>query len=73
MADGGKISSIPRAWARPLFHIPADLKALETLANQTKAKLNSLLAKLDADAGVTDVNYAATLTVATADVVVKTK
>lgn len=38
------------------------------LANQTKAKLNATLTKLDADAGVTDTNYSALNAVATADV-----
>lgn len=38
-----------------------------TLANEAKADHNALLAKLDADAGVTDVDYAALHTTAAAD------
>ena len=48
-----------------------DLKAkynvAVTLANEVKADHNALLAKLDADAGVTDTNYAALHTTAAAD------
>lgn len=40
------------------------LGQLVTLANELKADHNALLAKLDADAGVTDTNYAATLATA---------
>lgn len=36
---------------------------LGTLLNDIVTKHNALLAKLDADAGVTDTNYVATLTV----------
>lgn len=38
-----------------------------TLINQLKAKHNALLTKLDADAGVTDTNYASTQNVTAAD------
>lgn len=41
----------------------ADAK-LGDLLNEIITKQNALLAKLDADAGVTDTNYAATLAVA---------
>jgi hypothetical protein len=34
---------------------------LLTVVNQLAAAMNALLAKLDADAGVTDANYAATI------------
>lgn len=44
-----------------------EIAALKALVNETKAKHNALLAKLDADAGVTDVNYVATQAVASAD------
>ncbi len=44
-----------------------EIAALKALVNETKAKHNALLAKLDADAGVTDTNYAATQAVASAD------
>lgn len=50
----------------------ADLRArtgeARTLANEVKADHNALLAKLDADAGVTDTNYAALHAVAATDV-----
>jgi len=49
-----------------------DLEALKTLANEVKADHNALLAKLDADAGVNDTDYAATQTTAAADVTLKT-
>jgi hypothetical protein len=42
-------------------HVADKIKELQT-------KLNALLAKLDADAGVTDVNYASTLGVTVTDV-----
>ncbi len=38
-----------------------------TLVNELKTDYNLVLAKLDADAGVTDTNYAATRAVAAAD------
>lgn len=41
---------------------------MRTLVNELKTKHNALLAKLDADAGVTDTNYAATQAVSSADV-----
>jgi hypothetical protein len=43
------------------------LNQLATLANELKADHNALLTKLDADAGVTDTNYASQRTVAAAD------
>lgn len=63
---------------RLLNELVDDLAALQNLANDLKAKynaqvalvnelkadFNALLAKLDADAGVTDTNYAATRSVA---------
>lgn len=36
------------------------MEAAATLVNELKAEVNGLVAKLDADAGVTDTNYAAT-------------
>lgn len=54
----------------------ADVAALQdavvdlvALANELKADHNALLAKLDLDAGVTDTDYAGSLTVAAANVV----
>jgi hypothetical protein len=44
--------------------------ALATLATECKTDHNALLAKLDADAGVTDTNYVATNTVAASSVTV---
>lgn len=44
------------------------LSSLRTLGNEIKADHNDVLAKLDLDSGVTDTNYAATRTVAAADV-----
>jgi hypothetical protein len=41
---------------------------MRTLVNELKADHNALLAKLDADAGVTDTNYAATVAVEAPDV-----
>jgi uncharacterized protein YoaH (UPF0181 family) len=49
-----------------------DLNAIKNLANELKADHNALLAKLDADTGVTDTNYATLHTVSAADVVLKT-
>jgi len=43
------------------------INQLVTLANELKTDHNALLAKLDADAGVTDTNYAALHTTAAAD------
>ena len=45
----------------------AAVDSLRTLANELKTDHNALLAKLDADAGVTDANYAASHTIAAAD------
>ena len=45
----------------------AAVDSLVTLANELKTDHNALLAKLDADAGVTDTNYAASHTIAAAD------
>lgn len=39
--------------------IQAQIKALITLVNELKADHNGLVAKLDADSGITDTNYAA--------------
>lgn len=50
-------------WAQ----LRGEIAALKALVNETKAKHNALLAKLDLDAGVTDTNYAATQAVASAD------
>ena len=44
-----------------------EFNQLVTLVNQLKTKHNALLAKLDADEGVTDVNYASTQNVTAAD------
>ncbi len=44
--------------------------ALAALANELKTDYNATLAKLDADAGVTDTNYAATNPVAAANVTI---
>jgi hypothetical protein len=43
------------------------LNQLAALCNELKADHNALLTKLDADAGVTDTNYAALRTVSAAD------
>ena len=43
--------------------LPALLTALYDLTVELKTDFNLLLAKLDADAGVTDTDYAATLTI----------
>lgn len=40
--------------------LKAAVEDLATLANELRTDHNALLAKLDADAGVTDTNYAAT-------------
>jgi hypothetical protein len=40
---------------------------LVTLANELKADVNGIVAKLDADAGVTDTNYAALRGISAAD------
>lgn len=45
----------------------AFLTDVVTMCNEIKADYNAALAKLDADAGVTDVDYVATHAVATAD------
>ncbi len=44
--------------------------ALATLANELKADHNALLAKLDADAEVSDTNYAASHATSAADVTI---
>jgi hypothetical protein len=49
-----------------------DLNAIKNLVNELKADHNALLAKLDADTGVADTNYAALHSVSAADVVLKT-
>lgn len=41
--------------------IPSDVEAVVAAYNRLEARLEALLAKLDADAGVTDTNYAATI------------
>lgn len=43
----------------PAGVIPASDAELAAFANELKTKLNAVLAKLDADAGVNDTNYAA--------------
>lgn len=40
------------------------------LVNELKAQFNALLAKLDADAGVTDINYESTLAVEEGDITI---
>lgn len=49
-----------------------ELKTLQatnrTMLNELKADHNAAMAKLDADAGVTDTNYAATAGIAAADI-----
>ena len=40
---------------------PADVAALVLAYNRLEARLEALLTKLDADAGVTDTNYGATI------------
>lgn len=42
-----------------LNELQSKVTGLATLANELKADHNALLAKLDADAGVTDADYAA--------------
>lgn len=44
-----------------------EIANLKALVNELKAKHNAAMTKLDADAGVTDTNYAALETVASAD------
>lgn len=44
------------------------MAAVRTAVNELKADHNATLAKLDADAGVTDTNYAATNAVSATDV-----
>lgn len=44
----------------------AKYNAAVALINEMRTNINALLAKLDADAGVTDTNYAATLAIASA-------
>lgn len=39
----------------------ADIDAMVTLINQLSTKLAALMAKMDADAGITDTNYASTI------------
>ena len=52
----------------PVFRdLIAVVNQLATLANELKADHNALLTKLDADAGVTDTNYASLRAVAAAD------
>lgn len=46
----------------------ANLDEVRDLVNELKSDFNLLLAKLDADAGVTDTNYASTRTVSSPDV-----
>lgn len=43
------------------------INALAVLANELKTDYNAVLAKLDADAGVTDTNYVATRAIAAPD------
>jgi hypothetical protein len=40
---------------------PADVAALVLAYNRLEARLEALLTKMDADAGITDTNYAATI------------
>lgn len=47
--------------------LKADHNLTVVIANEVKADHNALLTKLDADAGVTDTNYAATLATAAAN------
>ena len=47
--------------------IVREWNALATLVNELKADFNALLTKLDADAGVTDTNYASLRSIAAAD------
>lgn len=50
-------------WAQ----LRGEIAALKALVNELKADHNALLAKLDADSGVGDTDYAATLAVSSAD------
>lgn len=47
--------------------LKAKYNAAVTLINELKTDFGALLTKLDADAGVTDTNYAATLAIAAAN------
>lgn len=60
-----KLAGLPQSTKRELIR---QMQAVSTLANEEKADLNLTLAKLDADVGVTDTNYAATNPIGSADV-----
>lgn len=47
--------------------IVAVINQLQTLTSEIKSDYNAMLAKLDADAGVTDTNYASTRAVSSPD------
>lgn len=68
----GRLKDIPKYWGGLLKHISPDLAALAAAVNELKAKLNATNAKLDADAGVADSNYAAN-NATFPDVAIKTK
>lgn len=59
----GRASAQPNDWD----DLVTALNKLTTLCNELKVDHNALLAKLDADAGVTDTNYASLHTTAAAD------
>ena len=63
--DGG-VLTILNDFHDQLVDLIARMGELKTLTDELKADHNALLAKLDADAGVTDINYAATLSIAAA-------
>ncbi len=41
--------------------VPSDVQALVDAYNRLEARFEALLTKMDADAGITDTNYAATI------------
>lgn len=60
-----KLTGISMSTKRELIR---QLQAISTLANELKTDVNLTEAKLDADAGVTDTNYAATNPIGSADI-----
>ena len=50
-------------WAQ----LAGEVAALQILVKEQKAQYNALLAKLDSDAGITDTDYAATVSVTARD------
>lgn len=69
----GRVKDIPHSWAAEFAKLKSDLDALAVLANDLRTKHNGMMAKLDADAGVTDTNYAALGNVTAPAVTIGTK